>query len=208
MRKLLLIAGVATLAIPSLVLAQPDCRREQHDNRVAGTVVGAGAGALIGSAIAGPGSRGVGAVVGAVGGGALGNAAAGASTHCDEPSPAGYYDSDGAWHAAGGYYDANGRWIETAPAAGDVGADVAYVGGPDDLDSRASSVEARIHQGDASGALSRGDAEHDFDTLAGIRQFEARKRDEHDGTLGEKDRANVVNKLDNLSAEVRSQWRD
>jgi hypothetical protein len=93
------------------------------------------------------------------------------------------------------------------PAAADVGADVAYTGPQNDLAARANWLEARIHELDSAGVISEGDAKHDFDTLAGIRQFEARKRDDHDGVLGEKDRANVINKLDNLSAEVSDQRR-
>ena len=45
MRKLLLIAGIASLSIPSIAAAQPECREQQHDNRVAGTLAGAGFGA-------------------------------------------------------------------------------------------------------------------------------------------------------------------
>jgi hypothetical protein len=120
MRKLLLIAGIASLAIPSIAAAQPGCREQQRDNQVAGTVVGAGLGALIGGAVAGPGSRGAGAVVGAVGGGVAGNVAGGSSVTCDTPT--GYYDDNGAWHATSGYYDGDGRWVDgarPAPSGGD-----------------------------------------------------------------------------------------
>ena len=42
MRKLLLIAGIASLAVPALAVpsmasAQPGCREQQHDSRVTGT---------------------------------------------------------------------------------------------------------------------------------------------------------------------------
>jgi hypothetical protein len=231
MRKLLLIAGVAALAIPSIASAQPGCMERQHDNRIAGTVVGAGLGAVLGSAIAGPGSRGAGAVVGAVGGGAIGNAAGGSSVSCGGYTQVGYYDADGVWQAgpgyydadgvwrqASGYYDQDGDWVDAAPPpppqpapsppyAGDYGADVAYAGAPDDMNARETWIEHRIHEGDASGAISRGDAEHDFDVLAGIREFQAHHADE-DGGLSASDRADVMNKLDNLSAIVHSQWHD
>ena len=63
MRKLLLVAGLAAAAlIPSLAVAQPSCE-QQRDNRVVGTLAGAGIGALLGSAIAGHDDRAAGAVV-------------------------------------------------------------------------------------------------------------------------------------------------
>jgi hypothetical protein len=99
-------------------------------------------------------------------------------------------------------------WSHLAtPAAEIMVRDAAYDGPADDLSARERWIEQRIHEGDAEGALSRGDAEHDFDVLAGIRAFEARQADRHDGLTGE-DRADVLNKLDNLSAIVRSQWED
>jgi hypothetical protein len=215
MRKLLLIAGVAVLAVPGLASAQPGCREQQHDNRVAGTVVGAGVGALLGSAVAGPGSRGAGAVVGAVGGGVVGNVAGGASTTCADYPQGGHYDADGVWHEADGYYDANGSWVDTRPPAvddnvapnpEDYGADVAYTGPRDNLNARESWLESRIHEGDSSGAISPGDADHDFRTLAGIRDYQAAKAAEHDG-LTDGDRDNIASKLDDLSSDVRGQWR-
>jgi hypothetical protein len=218
MHKLLLIAGVAALAIPSIASAQPGCLEQQHDNRVAGAVAGAGLGAALGSVIAGPGSRGAGAVVGAVSGGAIGAAAGGSSVSCGGYTQVGYYDDDGVWHQAGGHYDEDGNWVDAAPPpppqpapsppyAGDYGADVAYTGAPDDLNARETWIEHRIHEGDASGAISRGDAEHDFDVLAGIREFQAHRADQ-DGGLSAGDRADVMNKLDNLSAIVHSQRHD
>jgi hypothetical protein len=207
MRKLLLAAGVAALFIPAVASAQPDCAQQRQDNRVAGTVVGAGLGALLGSSLAGHGSRGAGAVVGAVGGGVVGNVAAGsAPTGCDRVAANGYYDANGVWHEADGYYDGDGVWVDTAPVAGDYSADVAYQGPAGDIGSRENWIERRIHEGDSSGALSRADSEHDFDTLAGIRQFEDRRRDERGGVLTGGDRADILNKLDNLTAIMRSQW--
>jgi hypothetical protein len=229
MRKLLLIAGVAALALPSVAAAQPGCAQQRHDNRVAGTVIGAGLGAVLGSAVASHGDRGAGGVIGAVGGGAIGNVAGGAATPCDGYTQAGYYDGNGVWQAGPGHYDANGEWQSASgyydgagnwidaspppatattpppPDASDYGADVAYTGSSDDLHGRESWIEQRIHEGDSSGAVSRGDAEHDFDTLAGIRQFQARRAGD-DGGLSREDRADVMNKLDNLTAILRSQW--
>ena len=89
MRKLLLIASVAAVAIPGLASAQPGCREQQHDNRVTGTVLGAVGGALLGGAISGHAG---GAVIGGVAGGAVGNVAGGASVSCADYH--GYYDAD------------------------------------------------------------------------------------------------------------------
>jgi hypothetical protein len=207
MRKLLLIAGIASLAMPSLAAAQPGCREQQHDNRVAGTVVGAGLGALIGSAVAGPGSRGAGAVVGAVGGGVVGDAAGGASVTCTTPT--GYYDDNGAWHAASGYYDGDGHWVDgarPAPSGGDYGADVAYVGRAGDLSGREDWMEQRIQAGEDRGALSHYDADGDRGRLSSIRDLQGRLRDEHEGLSGD-DRSEIGSRLDDLNASVNAQWR-
>ncbi len=209
MRKLLLIASVATLAIPSIASAQPDCREQQQDNRVADTFAGAGLGALLGSTIAGPGSRGAGAVVGAVGGGVMGNVAGGSSVNCD--TRAGYYDDNGAWRAASGYYDGDGRWVDgdrpaPAPSADSYSADVAYVGPLRDLSGREDWMERRIQAGEDGGALSHFDADGDRSRLSSIRDMQARLRDDHDGLSGD-DRGDLSSRLDDLNASVNAQWR-
>jgi hypothetical protein len=227
MRKLLLIAGIASLAVPTLALpsiasAEPGCREQQHDNRVAGTVVGAGLGALIGSAVAGPGSRGAGAVVGAVGGGVVGNVAGGSSVTCDDRAGyyddegvwhanAGYRDDNGVWHAASGYYDGNGNWVDgarpaAAPSADSYSADVAYVGPAGDLSGREDWLEQRIQAGEDRGALTHFDADGDRSRLSSIRDMQGRLRDDHDGLSGD-DRADIGSRLDDLSASVTAQWR-
>lgn len=214
MRKLLLIAGIAslaapTLAVPTIASAQPGCREQQHDSRVAGTVVGAGLGALIGSSVAGPGSRGAGAVAGAVGGGVVGNVAGGASVNCE--TPAGYYDDNGAWHAASGYYDGDGRWVDgarpaAAPSVDSYSADVAYVGRSGDLSGREDWLERRIQAGEDRGALTHFDADGDRGRLSSIRDMQGRLRDDHDGLSGD-DRADIGSRLDDLAASVTAQWR-
>jgi hypothetical protein len=221
MRKLLLIAGIASLAIPSIASAQPGCREQQHDNRVAGTVVGAGLGALIGSAVAGHGSRGAGAVIGAVGGGTIGNIAGGSSVNCDtqtgyydsdgawHANPDGYYDDNGAWHVASGYYDSDGRWVDgvrPAPSADRYSADVAYVGPSGDLSGREDWLGQRIQRGEDAGALTHYDADADRDRLSSIRDTQGRLRDDHYGLTGD-DRADLSSRLDDLSASVSAQWR-
>jgi len=205
MRKLLLIAGVAALAIPSIASAQPGCRAQQHDSRVAGTAVGAGLGALIGSQVAGHGSRGTGAVLGAVGGGALGNVVGGSSVTC--ATETGYYDDAGRWHASSGHYDADGVWVEGPRPAGDYGADVAYVGRSTDLAGRESWLADRISRGEDVGAITHYDADRDRSRLGSIRDMEGRLRDDHDG-LTVDDRADIGARLDDLSASVNAQWRN
>jgi hypothetical protein len=119
MRKHLLAAGIAAATlIPAAALAQP-CRTE--NNRMVGTVAGAGIGALAGSAVAGKGNKTEGAVLGGVLGAVIGNQVS--KGHTDNCAQAyGYYDSNGRWHAnaipqasATGYYDRNGNWIAGAP---------------------------------------------------------------------------------------------
>jgi len=214
MRKLLLIAGVAVLAVPGLASAQPGCREQQHDNRVAGTILGAAGGALLGGAISG---NATGAVIGGVAGGAVGNVAGGASTDCAHYR--GYYDRDGVWHAASGYYDADGNWVDTRPPAvdygyappppaytGEYGADVAFTGGRDDLVGRENWLQNRIDEGSSSGAISSYDADRDLRTLDGIRDYQSAKAAEHAG-LRDYDRDNIASKLDSLGEDVRAQWR-
>jgi hypothetical protein len=212
MRKLLLIAGVAALAVPGLASAQPGCRVQQHDNRVAGTVLGAAGGALLGGAISGHAG---GAIVGGLAGGAVGNVVGGASTTCADYPRGGYYDQNGVWRQASGYYDADGNWVDTRPPAVDYsyapnpneyGADVAYTGARDDVNARETWLQSRIAEGDSSGALSRGDADYDLRKLAGIRDFQSAKAAEHDG-LTDGDRDSVADKLDDLGNDLRSQWR-
>jgi hypothetical protein len=214
MRKLLLIAGLAALAVPGLASAQTSCREQQHDNRVAGTVVGALGGALIGGAVAGHGSQGAGALIGGVAGGVTGNVVGGASASCADYPQTGFYDSNGIWHEPTGYYDANGNWVDARPPAVDssvapnpdnYGADVAYVGARGDLNARESWLESRIQEGNSSGAISAADAAHDFRMLAGIRDDQAARAQAHDG-LSDEDRDNIGGKLDDLSSNLRAQW--
>jgi hypothetical protein len=120
MRKHLLAAGIAAAAlIPTFAVAQQTCE-QQHQNRVAGTVVGAGLGALLGAAIAGRNNTGAGVVVGGLGGAVVGNQLTRPTEDCAHAY--GYYDSNGRWHAnavargyASGYYDRSGAWVDGAP---------------------------------------------------------------------------------------------
>jgi hypothetical protein len=118
MMKHLLIAGLSAAAfLPSLANAQTYCQEQRNDNRVAGTVIGAGIGAILGNAVT-SGSAG-GTIVGGVGGAVAGNAIAGSATNCGQ-NQYGYYDSRGAWMPrvsnAQGYYDQDGRWVMRSTA--------------------------------------------------------------------------------------------
>ena len=120
MRIQTLVAGVCAAAlIPNAALAQQTCEQRQN-NRIAGTVVGAGSGAIAGSAVAGRGDRNEGAVIGGLAGALVGNQIAKGRPDCTRAY--GYYDNNGAWHAnavarnnAQGYFDRNGAWVEGAP---------------------------------------------------------------------------------------------
>jgi hypothetical protein len=120
MRRLFLVAGLAVAAlIPSLASAQQTCE-QQRDNRVVGTVAGAGIGALVGSAIAPRGDRTAGALIGGGVGAVVGNQATKPQADCAHAY--GYYDRNNQWHAnsvdradAAGYYDRDGAWVDGAP---------------------------------------------------------------------------------------------
>lgn len=112
----------AATLIPTAAFAQQTCQ-ERQANRVAGTVVGAGVGALAGSAVAGRGDRTEGAVIGGIAGAIIGNQISKGSGSTGDCSRAyGFYDNAGAWHAnavarndASGYFDRNGNWVEGPP---------------------------------------------------------------------------------------------
>ncbi|MBS0297570.1 MAG: glycine zipper 2TM domain-containing protein [Proteobacteria bacterium] len=100
MRKaiLLLAAAATSLSIPTLADAR-SCQQRAHDHRVAGTVIGAIGGALVGNAI----SHRNGALIGGIGGAVVGNQVSRRS--CDgyyyrhhrgryRSTPSGYYYND------------------------------------------------------------------------------------------------------------------
>ncbi len=122
MFRSILLAGLAAAAfIPSLAQAQSDgqarCRDQKHDNRVVGTIVGAGLGALLGNVIGEHGGKVGGTIIGGVGGAVAGNVVGGATVDCGS-NRYGYYDDNGRWvpntATAYGFYDANGQWVDTS----------------------------------------------------------------------------------------------
>ena len=226
MLKPLLLAGLAAAAfIPSLASAQDSCQQAQHDNRVAGTIVGAGLGAILGGAITGHGG---GAVVGGVGGAVAGNVIAGSGTRCGE-NQYGYYDGGGRWvpttSTAYGYYGPDGRWVANAPAGyapngygqngysqngGDrgyapppapaYGRDAAYT----DRDhsrmnfrEREDRMDQRIRQSISNGTIGDREGRRDLHELADIRRMEADYRSA-DGHMNDGQRADIDQRLDAL----------
>ena len=73
MRRTLLAAAGLALVVTSTAEARSRCEAYAHDRRVTGTVVGALGGGLLGSAVAGHGSKGTGALIGAGLGAVVGN---------------------------------------------------------------------------------------------------------------------------------------
>lgn len=115
MRRFLMIAGVAAaLTVPCVAAAQNGCQRENHDNRVAGTIIGGVAGGLLGNALAHGGGKAGGTAIGAVGGAVVGHQIARAN---EQPCPAGYVAENRGW------YDRDGRWCswEDRPYTNDYG---------------------------------------------------------------------------------------
>jgi uncharacterized protein YcfJ len=77
MRRLILVAGVAAAILtPTLASAYDGCEARAHDRRVAGTVLGGIAGAVIGNQV----SHGGGTIIGGIGGAVIGNQLS--KTHC------------------------------------------------------------------------------------------------------------------------------
>jgi hypothetical protein len=95
MRGSLLIAAVLAVgAAPSLASAATRCEQENANHEVAGTVLGAIAGGLVGNAVSHGGGKAGGTAIGVVGGAVIGNRlAAGANGACPEGYRA-YDDGD------------------------------------------------------------------------------------------------------------------
>ena len=230
-RHSLLLAAAAVAALtPALASAQNACEQRKTNNRVAGTLLGAGVGAVVGSQLAGRGSRTEGSVLGAVGGGIIGNQVSKSNRDCSgygyyddggtwHANVSGYYDRDGHWIAAngGGYYDRDGVWrtrgrgymdsdgywvVAQAPSAGGYGADVAYTSPRYGIRQREDWLEQRISDGTRDGSLSPYEARSASRDLNDIRRREAAYR-RPDGSMRDRDRAYLQSRLDNLSNRLR-----
>ena len=122
MKSRIFLAGIALAALtPAMASAQDDGCRRDGNGRIIGTVVGAGAGGVLGNVIAGRGDKTEASIIGAVVGAVIGNQVS-KSNRGDCRTAYGYYDEQGRWHATGvsanearGYYDRNGSWVEGQP---------------------------------------------------------------------------------------------
>ena len=157
MRKLLVVAGlVAMTALPTVSSAQTSCEQARHDKRVAGTVLGAIGGAVLGGLVAGNrGHKDSGALIGGVGGAVVGNQLSRNGGPCPDGQiprdPNAYYDHDGNYHTAyvdrggyrhSGYYDRGGVWHVDYAANGDTSR------GWRDRDGRWCHMEDRSYRSD------------------------------------------------------------
>ena len=122
MKSRMFLAGIALAVFtPVVASAQEDGCRRDGNGRIIGTVVGAGAGGVLGNVIAGRGDKAEGSIIGAILGAVIGNQVS-KSDLGDCRRAYGYYDEQGRWHATGvsasealGYYDRNGSWVEGQP---------------------------------------------------------------------------------------------
>jgi len=213
MRKHLLAAGFAAVAlIPSLAMAQETCE-QRSANRTTGTVLGVIGGALLGNALASHGGKAGGAVIGGVAGGVVGSNLAKGPHDCVHAY--GYYDNDGVWHdnhadraVAYGYYDRRGVWIDGPPVGVEgYAADAAYTSRANTLDvsTRIDRIRDRIDRDQDQGVLSHRDARMALNTLDDIKREESDRR--RDGRLTDRDEAALQARLDTLSDQVHMDRR-
>ena len=189
MKTTLLISGLIALAIPAAAMAQPydpGCVRSNQDNRVAGTVLGAIGGAVLGGAVAGNGHKNDGAVVGALGGAVAGNAIAGSQNH---PCPGGYV-----------YVERRDQGPPPPPPPRDR-RDFWY-GAPEGVHERIDFMQDRIDRAIRGGWLSRREARDITGQMRHIRQEDRRLEYQDGGRLRPQDRDYLEGLLDNLSQRL------
>jgi hypothetical protein len=188
MKKSLLISGLMALAIPGAALAQPydpGCVRSNQNNQVAGTVLGALGGALLGNAIAGRGHKEDGAIVGGLGGAVAGNVIAGSRNN---PCPAGYYYAPP---------PAPPPPPPPPPPRRDF-----WYGGPQDIHDRIEFLQDRIHHAIDGGWLSPREVDRINDEMHRIRDEDRRLEYQDYGHLRPEDREYLQGLLDNLSQRL------
>jgi hypothetical protein len=192
----LILAGVLAAMIPGAALAQPpdpNCVRSNNASRTEGTVLGAGAGALLGSVLAGRHSRGEGAVLGAVGGGVAGNVIAGQR---NDPCPPGYY------------YGPNGA--PPPPGAAAYGPPPAgggfWAGAPTDTRERIDFLQRRIDRMSADGRISPDAAQRAYAQLRRVRYY-ARSNYQRYGALSPDQQTYIQNQLDYVSRSLHWEAR-
>lgn len=122
MKNSIFLTGIAlSILTPSVAMAQDDGCRRDGNGRIIGTVIGAGAGGVLGNVVAGRGDKTEGAIIGAIVGAVIGNQVS-KSDRGNCRTAYGFYDEQGRWHATGvstsdarGYYDRNGAWVDGQP---------------------------------------------------------------------------------------------
>jgi len=198
MRNLAFVAGLAlAVAAPSLSNAATRCERDSSGNRVAGTVIGGVAGALLGSAIAGNSSNTAGTVVGGVAGAIAGNQIA---KRGDEPCPQGYYEYDTAPVPAPAPTVYSYR--EYGPAYGrpyDGGR--FWAGAPTRIYDRIEFLDRRVQDGRDDGSLTRREYNRIQDQIRDVRD-EARRLDRRGRGLNPRDQQYLTDKLDRISSNI------
>jgi hypothetical protein len=182
MRRLLLMVGLAALAIPAMAAAQPGCVPRSAGGTAATTIPCGGYYDADG--------------VWRQGGGHY-------DAEGDWHADSGFYDHDGGWVTA---TPATTTPTETPQAATDFGVETSYVGPPADVPGREAWLEKLIRSGQSGGAISTANAGADLGRLASIRSLEARYSARHGG-LTDQDRADLGARLDDLGAAVTAQWR-
>ena len=196
MKNKLILAGVLAAMLPGAALAQPpdpNCVRSNQQSRTEGTVLGAGAGALLGSVLAGRHSRGEGAVLGAVGGGIGGNLIAG---HRNDPCPPGYYyGPNGGPPPAPGYGPGYGAGYGPPPPSG------FWNGAPGDVRQRIDWMQQRINRMSANGRLTPDETQRAYGELRSIRYY-ARSNYQRYGQLSPDQRGYIQARLDHLSQSI------
>ncbi len=207
MNKKFIVAGVLAAVLPSAALAQPPdpaCVQSNQNSKVAGTVLGAGAGALLGSVLAGRHSRGEGAVLGAVGGGVAGNVITGQR---NDPCPPGYYypqqqpgygpppPNNG--YGQGGYgqpgYQQQGY---SQPGYGQPpGGGGFWQGAPTDVRQRIDFLQQRVDRLSSSGRITPDAAQRAYTRLRQVRHY-ARTNYQRYGQLTPDQQGYVQSQLD------------
>jgi Glycine zipper len=195
MKTKLLVAGLfAAAALPALAIAQPygqpaydpGCVQDNHQNNVAGTVIGGITGAIIGGAIGSNNhNTGAGVAIGAATGAVAGNTIARSNDH---PCPAGYV-----------YQGPPPPQYQGPPQAnpGDF-----WYGAPTGINQRIDFMQSRIDTSSARGWVSGRQSYQLNAQLNDIRQQNQNMRYRDGGHLSPQDRDYLQGLLDNLSQRL------
>jgi hypothetical protein len=201
---MILAAGFAVLvAAPSLASAQQTyCERANSSNRVAGTVIGGVAGALLGSAIAGNSSNTAGTVAGGVAGAVVGNQLA---KRRNEPCPQGYVESyrNDDRQAYAPAQASPYAWREYGPAYGAAyDSNRFWQGAPSAPEQRVNFLIDRVNQGRADGSLTRGEARRVMMRIDAVQREIRRLRRQDRGQLSARNQNYIQTRLDDISRQI------